>query len=258
MKQKQALNKFLTTRVDFRVHENDGSFTLVETKGFETPDYKINYYGLIDPETADLSEYMDKYLQDYFDDMAAGYDNEWTIPWQTWATLGLLQFRDLILVWAGNSLPSILFARATRCLRWLKAIPISKSIAVWWKKSNFEWTLSSFLFQGKATRFEPPTLESTTLQLRKILELIAFGSLVANKDSYSTVYAKVSKTWNAGDLLRELEDVNPEFYPVPVIQVASTIPGAFMEHKKRDPVDYLTKDDLHPSRCSPIVWNNFR
>jgi hypothetical protein len=31
----------LTTRVDSRVHENDGSFTLVETKGFETPDYKI-------------------------------------------------------------------------------------------------------------------------------------------------------------------------------------------------------------------------
>jgi hypothetical protein len=31
----------LTTRVDFRVHENDGSFTLVETKGFETADYLI-------------------------------------------------------------------------------------------------------------------------------------------------------------------------------------------------------------------------
>ncbi len=31
----------LTTRVDFRIHENDGSFTLAETKGFETRDYKI-------------------------------------------------------------------------------------------------------------------------------------------------------------------------------------------------------------------------
>lgn len=31
----------LTTRVDFRVHENDGSFTLAETKEFETADYKI-------------------------------------------------------------------------------------------------------------------------------------------------------------------------------------------------------------------------
>jgi hypothetical protein len=31
----------LTTKVDFLVHENDGSKTLVETKGFETPDYKL-------------------------------------------------------------------------------------------------------------------------------------------------------------------------------------------------------------------------
>jgi hypothetical protein len=33
--------KILTTKVDFRVEENDGSFTLVETKGFETADYRI-------------------------------------------------------------------------------------------------------------------------------------------------------------------------------------------------------------------------
>jgi hypothetical protein len=99
-----------------------------------------------------------------------------------------------------------------------------------------------FFISGKGhALYEPPTIESTTLQLRKILELIAFGSLVANKDSYSAVYAKVSKTWNAGDLLRELEDVNPEFYPAPVVQVASKIPGAFMEHKKRDPLDYLRR-----------------
>src|ERR1035437_9847541 len=33
--------KILTTKVDFRVQHNDKSFELVETKGFETPDYKI-------------------------------------------------------------------------------------------------------------------------------------------------------------------------------------------------------------------------
>jgi hypothetical protein len=31
----------ITTRVDFRIHENYGSYTLAETKGFETADYKI-------------------------------------------------------------------------------------------------------------------------------------------------------------------------------------------------------------------------
>lgn len=29
-----------THKIDFRIHEHDGSFTLLEAKGFETPDYK--------------------------------------------------------------------------------------------------------------------------------------------------------------------------------------------------------------------------
>jgi len=29
-----------THKVDFRIHEHDGSFTLLEAKGFETPDYR--------------------------------------------------------------------------------------------------------------------------------------------------------------------------------------------------------------------------
>ena len=29
-----------THKIDFRVHELDGSFTLIEAKGFETPDYR--------------------------------------------------------------------------------------------------------------------------------------------------------------------------------------------------------------------------
>src|ERR1043166_302234 len=87
--------------------------------------------------------------------------------------------------------------------------------------------------QGHAL-YQPPTLESACLQLRKILELIAFGSLVANKDAYTSVYAKFSKEWNAEDLLRKLAQVNPAFYPVPIIEVPSKISGVAREHKKRD------------------------
>jgi hypothetical protein len=113
-----------------------------------------------------------------------------------------------------------------------------------------------FFISGRGhALYEPPTIESATLQLRKILELIAFSSLLANREAYSAVYARVSKTWNAGDLLRELEDVNPEFYPVPVVQVPSTKPGVFMEHKKRTPIDYLTKDDFREvyGRCGVMA-----
>src|ERR1700681_4029713 len=69
----------------------------------------------------------------------------------------------------------------------------------------------------------PSTVESTCLQLRKVLELIAFGSLVANAEAYTSVYSKVSKAWQAADLLKELEKVNSEFYPVPVVEVPSTV-----------------------------------
>ena len=113
-----------------------------------------------------------------------------------------------------------------------------------------------FFATGKGhALYEPPTLESVTLQLRKVLELIAFGSVITNKEAYSAVYSKVSKKWDAGDLLRELEEVNPKFYPIPVIQTPSQKPGIFMEHKRREPIDYLTRDNFKEvyGRCGVMA-----
>jgi hypothetical protein len=105
-------------------------------------------------------------------------------------------------------------------------------------------SVADFFISGKGhALYHPPTLESACLQLRKILELVAFGSLVANKDAYSLVYAKVSKAWHAGDLLKELEHVNPQFYPIPVVEVPSKTLGVVNELKDRE-LDYLTKADF--------------
>jgi hypothetical protein len=111
-----------------------------------------------------------------------------------------------------------------------------------------------FFLSGKGhALYQPPTLESVTLQLRKVLELIAFGSLVANKEAYEAVYSKVSKAWNAGDLLAELERVNPHFYPVPVTQEQDKESGAW-KHKARAP-DYLAKTDFKEvyGRCGVMA-----
>ncbi|MFZ0864317.1 MAG: hypothetical protein WCA27_26365 [Candidatus Sulfotelmatobacter sp.] len=111
-----------------------------------------------------------------------------------------------------------------------------------------------FFLSGKGhALYQPPTLESVTLQLRKVLELIAFSSLIANKEAYSAVYSKVSKAWNAGDLLAELEQVNPNFYPVPVIQKQNKETGAW-EHAARVS-DYLTKTDFKEvyGRCGVMA-----
>jgi len=100
-----------------------------------------------------------------------------------------------------------------------------------------------FLRGGGHALYQPPTVESVCLQLRKILELIAFGSLVANKDIYSAAYDRFASHWHAGRLLRDLATVNPDFYPKPVVEIPSKQPGVVNELKNREP-DYLTKDDF--------------
>ena len=54
------------------------------------------------------------------------------------------------------------------------------------------------------------------LQLRMVLESIAFASLSAHRDAYSRVHAKFAQHWKAARLLKELAAIHPEFYPNPV------------------------------------------
>ena len=58
--------------------------------------------------------------------------------------------------------------------------------------------------------------ECVSVQLRKVLELIAFGSLCANKTKYAQVHGNLAKHWNAKRLLKDLGDVHPGFYPTPM------------------------------------------
>src|ERR1700733_9273779 len=54
------------------------------------------------------------------------------------------------------------------------------------------------------------------IQLRKTLELIAFGSLCANKEKYSGVHQNFAQHWSAKRLLVDLGKLNPHFYPQPL------------------------------------------
>jgi len=58
--------------------------------------------------------------------------------------------------------------------------------------------------------------EILAIQFRKVLEAIAFGSLIANRGKYSLAYANYSNHWNAKILLENLETINPNFYPIPL------------------------------------------
>ncbi|AZR40728.1 hypothetical protein MTMN5_01277 [Marinobacter salarius] len=60
------------------------------------------------------------------------------------------------------------------------------------------------------------TIESEALQLRKLLELIAYSSLVSYQEAYRSVRSDIAKDWHAARILRKIETINPEFYPVPI------------------------------------------
>ncbi|HEX5422745.1 MAG TPA: hypothetical protein VFW94_04300 [Candidatus Acidoferrales bacterium] len=111
-----------------------------------------------------------------------------------------------------------------------------------------------FLVGGGHALYQPPTIESVALQLRKMLELIAFGSLVANRDSYSAAYANFAQHWNARLMLRDVERINPDFYPRPVVEAPSPDPRAIHSLKDRAS-DYLTKDEFEKAyeKCGAIL-----
>lgn len=111
-----------------------------------------------------------------------------------------------------------------------------------------------FLTGGGHALYMPTTIESVGLQLRKVMELIAFGSLVANKDIYSATYEKFATHWNARLLLRDLERVNQDFYPKPVVEVPHPDPKVLHQLKDRDP-DYLSRDEFEKAyeKCGAIM-----
>jgi hypothetical protein len=84
--------------------------------------------------------------------------------------------------------------------------------------------------------------EIVCLMLRKILEQIAFASLVAHKDAYSAVHNDADQTWRAKRLLERLAEIHPSFWPKAVRP--SSKPQAEGHHHFDEAEDYLTQDEF--------------
>lgn len=65
--------------------------------------------------------------------------------------------------------------------------------------------IENLQFNGKK-RINDVHVEFACLQIRKILELIAFGSLISNMELYSKEYDKFSKFWNAELMLKDMRN----------------------------------------------------
>lgn len=84
-------------------------------------------------------------------------------------------------------------------------------------------------------------VETVCLQFRKILESIALLSLIVNKEAYAEQNEKFAKHYHAGRIIKDLERINPDFYPKPIKRVPK-------ENTYDELVNvtegYLTKDEF--------------
>lgn len=85
-------------------------------------------------------------------------------------------------------------------------------------------------------------VELAYLQLRMICELIALACLTAHGDVPATKAKRLMKAYNADQIIKSLERLNPSFYPKPGRQVRDTA-GRVTEIVGVDE-PYLTKTEL--------------
>jgi hypothetical protein len=102
--------------------------------------------------------------------------------------------------------------------------------------------ITGFLLGTVSSRYLPPNVECVCLQFRKILELIALGSLIAHKEEYSTHRANFAQDWHAARILKAIEKINPAFYPVPTKQVLDASGKVVRTENVLD--SYLTRGDF--------------
>lgn len=102
--------------------------------------------------------------------------------------------------------------------------------------------IDHFAFGGGHAVFVPTTVECIYLQLRKVLELIAFGSLVANKKLYAEVHDNFARHWNAKLLVKDLRRINPNYYPRAIHEVEPEDPD--QGNHFIDRTDSLTEEEF--------------
>ena len=100
----------------------------------------------------------------------------------------------------------------------------------------------------------PTHVESMVLQVRMITELVALASLSANKSLFEENKKKFEKHWHPQKILKDVEKLNPNFYPLPIIEEPSQyapVKKNLVDMKTR----FMTRDELIEvhGRCGNLL-----
>ena len=107
---------------------------------------------------------------------------------------------------------------------------------------RIKWRLnaiSDIREKRRTTTYMQTNIEFCVLQIRKILELIAFSSLVSDTDIYKEKLNNIEKMWNAKLIFNDIERIHTEFYPCPIVIDENS------KHIWKDRQEpYLTRDEF--------------
>lgn len=97
-------------------------------------------------------------------------------------------------------------------------------------------------------------IESMVLQVRMITELIALASISAHKKIFELNKTKFEKHWHPDKILKDIEVLNPNFYPCPIKEVPSEKEGV-KNHLVDVKGGFLTRAQLVSvhGRCGNIL-----
>jgi len=95
-------------------------------------------------------------------------------------------------------------------------------------KIRFQAIDKIFNSEGSATLLMSLDSELVFLQIRKIVELISFSSVLCDKNRYAEFrkvegkanereHGKYEKDWNAEVILKKLKNISPHFMPIPIL-----------------------------------------
>jgi hypothetical protein len=90
--------------------------------------------------------------------------------------------------------------------------------------------------------YEEATVEVATLQLRKILELLAFGFVLATGEKAIPAYVSFAKYKNVKEFFSQLRKLNKDYYFQPVIQKRNEQGEMQWIYPAAD--EYLTPEDF--------------
>lgn len=100
--------------------------------------------------------------------------------------------------------------------------------------------------------------EFICLQIRKILELIIFGTMVANQEIYKKTYSDFKNHWNVRKIMRKIEIINKNYYPIAMSFGDSKLNDDGINYTHELNVlntEFLTKEEFIKlyDKCSEII-----